>query len=144
MNSIFFCFISIRLDIETSPYQLSAFITEKDRLSIKPATSNVAVNQFRAADLTLSPEVYNHLRVLQKKTKDLKSEVKTLRRLAQTQTISIREDIKDTFMRIRATLLVTNINQWGQFDQERVSIGSWTTGVIITDIITKRSLYNSN
>lgn len=94
--------------------------TEKDRLTIKP----VAVNQFRAPDLTLSPEVYNHLRGLQKKTKDLKTEVKTLRRLAQTQTISIREDIKDTFMRIRATLLVTNTNQWGQFDQERVSLES--------------------
>lgn len=112
---------------ETSPVR-ALLHTEKDRLSIKPATATVAVNQFRAADLTLSPEVYNHLRVLQKKTKDLKSEVKTLRRLAQTQTISIREDIKDTFMRIRATLLVTNINQWGQFDQERVSIGSWTSG----------------
>jgi SRC kinase signaling inhibitor 1 len=76
-------------------------------------------NQYQ--QLTLAPEVYNHLRGLQKKTKDLKSEVKTLRRLAQSQAIAVREDIKDTFMRIRATLLATSGTHWGQNDQERVS-----------------------
>lgn len=79
----------------------------------------LAANQYQ--HLTLAPEVYNHLRGLQKKTKDLKSEVKTLRRLAQSQAIAVREDIKDTFMRIRATLLATSGTHWGQNDQERVS-----------------------
>lgn len=77
-------------------------------------------NQYRA-DLTLAPEAYNHLRGLQKKAKDLRMEVKTLRRLAQTQAVAVREDIKDTFMRIRATLLASSGNQWSQGDQERVS-----------------------
>lgn len=82
--------------------------------------TNQISNQYRA-DLTLAPEVYNHLRGLQKKAKDLRTEVKTLRRLAQTQAVAVREDIKDTFMRIRATLLATSGNQWaGQCDQERV------------------------
>lgn len=80
---------------------------------------NSLSNQYQ--HLTLAPEVYNHLRGLQKKTKDLKSEVKTLRRLAQSQAIAVREDIKDTFMRIRATLLATSGTHWGQNDQERVS-----------------------
>lgn len=79
---------------------------------------NSLSNQYQ--HLTLSPEVYNHLRGLQKKTKDLKTEVKTLRRLAQSQAIAVREDIKDTFMRIRATLLATSGTHWGQNDQERV------------------------
>jgi hypothetical protein len=82
---------------------------------------NSLSNQYQNQNhLTLAPEVYNHLRGLQKKTKDLKSEVKTLRRLAQSQAIAVREDIKDTFMRIRATLLATGTH-WGQNDQERVS-----------------------
>lgn len=49
-------------------------------------------------DLALAPEVYNHLRGLQKKAKDLRIEVRTLRRLSQAQAIAVREDIKDAFM----------------------------------------------
>lgn len=93
-------------------------ITERDRLKPVPPLAANHSNQYQ--HLTLAPEVYNHLRGLQKKTKDLKSEVKTLRRLAQSQAIAVREDIKDTFMRIRATLLATNGTHWGQNDQERV------------------------
>lgn len=56
-------------------------------------------------DLALAPEVYNHLRALQKKAKDLRIEVRTLRRLSQAQALAVREDIKDAFMGIRATLM---------------------------------------
>jgi SRC kinase signaling inhibitor 1 len=79
----------------------------------------LATNQYRT-DITLAPEVYNHLRGLQKKAKDLRTEVRTLRRLAQTQAVAVREDIKDTFMRIRATLLSGTGNYFAQGDQERV------------------------
>lgn len=88
---------------------------------LPPSKQPSISNQYRA-DLTLAPEVYNHLRGLQKKAKDLRIEVKTLRRLAQTQAVAVREDIKDTFMRIRATLLASSGNQWGQGDQERVNL----------------------
>lgn len=95
-------------------------ITERDRLKPAPPMKQPSIsNQYRA-DLTLAPEAYNHLRNLQKKAKDLRMEVKTLRRLAQTQAVAVREDIKDTFMRIRATLLASSGNQWGQGDQEKV------------------------
>ena len=76
--------------------------------------------QYRT-DLTLAPEVYNHLRGLQKKAKDLRTEVRTLRRLAQTQAVAVREDIKDTFMKIRATLLTSNSSFLDQDDQEKVT-----------------------
>lgn len=69
----------------------------------------------------MAPEVYNHLRGLQKKAKDLRIEVRTLRRLSQAQAVAVREDIKDAFMRIRATLLSSNGSFWGQGDQENVT-----------------------
>lgn len=96
-------------------------ITERDRLKPAPPPKPLAIatTQYRT-DLTLAPEVYNHLRGLQKKAKDLRTEVRTLRRLAQTQAVAVREDIKDTFMRIRATLLASSGSQWGQGDQEKV------------------------
>lgn len=69
----------------------------------------------------LAPEVYNHLRGLQKKAKDLRVEVRTLRRIAQSQAIAVREDIKDSFIKIRATLLSSTGSSWGHLDQEKVS-----------------------
>lgn len=54
-----------------------------------------------AADLQLTPEMYNHLRVLQKKAKDLRQEVRNLRRMSQAQAHSVRETIRDTFIKIR-------------------------------------------
>jgi SRC kinase signaling inhibitor 1 len=104
----------------TDEHYTSDLVSERDRLKPVPPLKQTSVNQYRGADLTLAPEAYNHLRALQKKTKDLRTEVKTLRRLAQTQAVAVREDIKDTFMRIRATLLASNGNHWGQGDQERV------------------------
>ncbi|CRK99259.1 CLUMA_CG012671, isoform B [Clunio marinus] len=95
---------------------------ERDRLKpIPPLKNKTSSNQYHA-DLTIAPDVYNHLRNLQKKARDMKIEIKTLRRLSQSQTIAVREDINDTFMRIRATLLATSGNQWGQFNQERTKI----------------------
>ncbi|XP_058462775.1 coiled-coil domain-containing protein AGAP005037 isoform X2 [Malaya genurostris] len=91
---------------------------ERDRL--KPLTQTkpiiLPMNQYNA-DLSLAPEVYNNLRNLQKKAKDLRTDVRTMRRLTQTQAVAIKEDIKDTFMRIRATLLVCNGGYLG--DDER-------------------------
>lgn len=96
-------------------------VSERDRLKPSPPPKPLvlAANQYNA-DLSLAPEVYNNLRSLQKKAKDLRTEVRAMRRLTQTQAVSIREDIKDTFMRIRATLLSSSGVLWGQSDQERV------------------------
>lgn len=73
-------------------------------------------------DLALAPEVYNHLRGLQKKAKDLRIEVRTLRRLSQAQAIAVREDIKDTYMRIRATLLANSGVFSGQGDHDKMRL----------------------
>uniref|UniRef100_A0A182T859 AIP3 domain-containing protein n=1 Tax=Anopheles maculatus TaxID=74869 RepID=A0A182T859_9DIPT len=97
---------------------------ERDRLKPPPPPKPlvmIAGNQYRT-DLTLAPEVYNQLRGLQKKAMDLRTEVRTLRRLTQTQAVAVREDIKDTFMRIRATLLSNSGFVWGQGDKERTTL----------------------
>ncbi|XP_037809489.1 coiled-coil domain-containing protein CG32809 isoform X4 [Lucilia sericata] len=99
---------------------------ERDRLKPPPppkpmVLAQTAHNNYRA-DIALAPEVYNHLRGLQKKAKDLRTEVRTLRRLSQAQAVAVREDIKSTFMRIRATLLASSGSIWGHQDQDATRI----------------------
>ncbi|KAM7350775.1 coiled-coil domain-containing protein CG32809 isoform 4-T8 [Cochliomyia hominivorax] len=99
---------------------------ERDRLKPPPppkpmVLAQTAHNSYRA-DIALAPEVYNHLRGLQKKAKDLRTEVRTLRRLSQAQAVAVREDIKSTFMRIRATLLASSGSIWGHQDQDATRI----------------------
>ncbi|XP_036228471.2 coiled-coil domain-containing protein CG32809 isoform X2 [Bactrocera oleae] len=100
---------------------------ERDRLKPPPPPKPLVLaqtHQTYRADIALAPEVYNHLRGLQKKAKDLRMEVRTLRRLSQAQAVAVREDIKGTFMRIRATLLASSGTFWGshQGDQDATRI----------------------
>ncbi|XP_037880138.1 coiled-coil domain-containing protein CG32809 isoform X2 [Glossina fuscipes] len=101
---------------------------ERDRLKPPPPPKPIVLTQTAhsnyRADIALAPEVYNHLRGLQKKAKDLRMEVRTLRRLSQAQAVAVREDIKGTFMRIRATLLASSGSVWGghQGDQDATRI----------------------
>ncbi|KAL1116629.1 hypothetical protein AAG570_005101 [Ranatra chinensis] len=63
-------------------------------------------------DLQLTAEMYNQLRGLQKKAKDLRQEVRNLRRMSQTQAHSVRETIRDTFLKIRAMLIAGGEGVW--------------------------------
>uniref|UniRef100_A0A146L3D3 Coiled-coil domain-containing protein CG32809 n=2 Tax=Lygus hesperus TaxID=30085 RepID=A0A146L3D3_LYGHE len=56
-------------------------------------------------DLQLTAEMYNHLRGLQKKAKDLRQEVRNLRRMSQTQAHTVRETLRDAFLKIRSVLV---------------------------------------
>jgi hypothetical protein len=49
----------------------------------------------------MSPEMYNQLRSLQKKAKELKSDVRVLRRNVQAQAHTVRETLRDTFLRFK-------------------------------------------
>lgn len=50
-------------------------------------------------------------------------EMRTLRRLSQAQAVAVREDLKDAFMGIRATLLASSGTNWGgQGDQEKTRL----------------------
>ncbi|XP_055915685.1 uncharacterized protein LOC129948589 isoform X3 [Eupeodes corollae] len=109
--------------IKSSTLPRTSSQAERDRLKPPPPPKPLALTTSNhptyRADIALAPEVYNHLRGLQKKAKDLRMEVRTLRRLSQAQAVAVREDIKDAFMRIRATLLASSVNYWGQGDQEK-------------------------
>ncbi|KAG8222310.1 hypothetical protein J437_LFUL001852 [Ladona fulva] len=74
-------------------------------------------------DLHLTPEMYNQLRILQRKAKDLRQEVRNLRRMSQAQAHSVRETIRDTFIKIRAMLLTggeTWLHQQQLIDADRL------------------------
>lgn len=78
--------------------------------SLSPAQYDNSRHIYR--DLQLTPEMYNQLRGLQKKAKDLRTEVRNLRRLSQAQAHSVRETIRDTFIKIRAMLLASGEQVW--------------------------------
>ncbi|XP_054727255.1 coiled-coil domain-containing protein CG32809 isoform X3 [Anastrepha obliqua] len=113
--------------IKSSTLPRTSSQAERDRLKPPPPPKPLVLaqpHQTYRADIALAPEVYNHLRGLQKKAKDLRMEVRTLRRLSQAQAVAVREDIKGTFMRIRATLLASSGTFLGshQGDQDATRI----------------------
>jgi len=68
---------------------------------IKDFFGSIFENIILLGELGLSPEMFNQLRNLQKKAKELKGDVRVLRRSVQTQALTIRETIKDTFLRFK-------------------------------------------
>lgn len=62
------------------------------------------------AVLTLSGDVYNQLRQLRKRTKDLRLELRNLRRMAQTQAGMAKETLKETCVKIRLSLGYLTLN----------------------------------
>lgn len=102
---------------------------ERDRLKPapppKPASLSPAQYDGRNIyrDLQLTPEMYNQLRGLQKKAKDLRAEVRNLRRMSQAQAHTVRETIRDTFIKIRAMLMAGGEQLWqAGNDQERIRL----------------------
>ncbi|XKL59715.1 hypothetical protein PGB90_000731 [Kerria lacca] len=90
-----------------SPKQHSPQHTERERLKPlpppKPLTISSATYDGHTLyrDLQLTPEMYNQLRGLQKKAKDLRQEVRNLRRMSQAQARSVKETVRDTYVKIR-------------------------------------------
>ncbi|XP_017775420.1 PREDICTED: coiled-coil domain-containing protein AGAP005037 isoform X3 [Nicrophorus vespilloides] len=102
---------------------------ERDRLkpAPPPKPASLSPSQYDGRhiyrDLQLTPEMYNQLRVLQKKAKDLRSEMRSLRRMSQGQAHAIKETIRDTFIKIRTMLIVGGEQVWqAGMDQERVRL----------------------
>ncbi|PSN30815.1 hypothetical protein C0J52_23364 [Blattella germanica] len=110
--------------------------TERDRHKPAPPPKPVSLSpgqyegrhvyrgKWLLINLQLTPEMYNQLRGLQKKAKDLRQEVRNLRRMSQAQAHSVRETIRDTFMKIRAMLLIGGEESWalaGDADKMRLN-----------------------
>ncbi|MPC37225.1 Coiled-coil domain-containing protein [Portunus trituberculatus] len=60
--------------------------------------------ELQCQDLRLSPEVYNQLRVLQKKAKELRTDVRNLRKTSQANALTMKELLRDTFTKITSVL----------------------------------------
>ncbi|XP_018373466.1 PREDICTED: coiled-coil domain-containing protein AGAP005037 isoform X13 [Trachymyrmex cornetzi] len=103
------------------PYARAA---ERDRHKPTPPPKPAALvaGQYVYRDLALTPEMYNQLRGLQKKAKDLRQEVRNLRRMSQAQAHTVRETIKDTFITIRAMLLSGGDAVWTAGDTEKIRL----------------------
>ncbi|XP_011881284.1 PREDICTED: coiled-coil domain-containing protein AGAP005037-like isoform X5 [Vollenhovia emeryi] len=97
---------------------------ERDRHKPTPPPKPAALvtGQYVYRDLALTPEMYNQLRGLQKKAKDLRQEVRNLRRMSQAQAHTVRETIKDTFITIRAMLLSGGDAAWTAGDTEKIRL----------------------
>ncbi|KYN11819.1 hypothetical protein ALC57_15960 [Trachymyrmex cornetzi] len=97
---------------------------ERDRHKPTPPPKPAALvaGQYVYRDLALTPEMYNQLRGLQKKAKDLRQEVRNLRRMSQAQAHTVRETIKDTFITIRAMLLSGGDAVWTAGDTEKIRL----------------------
>lgn len=98
-----------------SRLNLTSIVSERDRHKPTPPPKPAALvaGQYVYRDLALTPEMYNQLRGLQKKAKDLRQEVRNLRRMSQAQAHTVRETIRDTFITIR--YLETNCSTLSQF-----------------------------
>ncbi|GLH13580.1 Coiled-coil domain-containing protein [Gryllus bimaculatus] len=102
----------------TLPRMSSQERTERDRHKPAPPPKPVSLSpgQYEGRhvyrDLHLTPEMYNQLRGLQKKAKDLRQEVRNLRRMSQAQAHTVRETIRDTFIKIRTMLLLGGEEAW--------------------------------
>nr|XP_024217156.1 coiled-coil domain-containing protein CG32809 isoform X11 [Halyomorpha halys] len=102
---------SVSDDFDKHSSSSSASLPDRDRHKPTPPPKPVSLSpgQYESRnvyrDLQLTAEMYNHLRGLQKKAKDLRQEVRALRRMSQAQAHSVRETIRDTFLKIRAVLM---------------------------------------
>ncbi|XP_073977154.1 coiled-coil domain-containing protein AGAP005037 isoform X27 [Rhodnius prolixus] len=90
-------------------YHRSASDRDRHKPTPPPKPVSLSPGQYESRnvyrDLQLTAEMYNHLRGLQKKAKDLKQEVRNLRRMSQTQAHTVRESIRDVFLKIRSVLV---------------------------------------
>ena len=59
----------------------------------------------------MSPELYNQLRGLQRSARDLRQEVKVLRRLTQLQSMAMKDLVQDTYLKLRDACISFSTSQ---------------------------------
>ncbi|XP_053595110.1 coiled-coil domain-containing protein AGAP005037 isoform X2 [Microplitis demolitor] len=94
----------------------------RNKPSLPPKPMALTTGTYVYRDLALTPEMYNQLRGLQKKAKDLRHEVRNLRRMSQAQAHTVRETIKDTFITIRTMILSGEDATWATGDTENIKL----------------------
>ncbi|OXU31297.1 hypothetical protein TSAR_013911 [Trichomalopsis sarcophagae] len=106
----------------TQQYDYQYTQKERNKPTPPPKPVALATGQFVYRDLSLTPEMYNQLRGMQKKAKDLRQEIKNLRRMSQAQAHTVRETIRDAFVSIRTILLSSREQDWSSSDAEKLRL----------------------
>merc|ERR550532_2391662 len=72
----------------------------------------------------MEPELYNQLRGLQKSARELRQEVRILRRLSQLQSMAMKDLVNDTYLKLREAVIVfATENKYGnKNDFEKIKI----------------------
>uniref|UniRef100_T1IL96 Actin interacting protein 3-like C-terminal domain-containing protein n=1 Tax=Strigamia maritima TaxID=126957 RepID=T1IL96_STRMM len=94
------------------------------QLSVEKPTKSAIKPSSRQSSLTevqLTPEMYNQLRLFKKKTKEMRLEVRNLRRMSQAQAINIKETIRETFLKIKVMLAAIQVNDKVQTERLRIT-----------------------
>ena len=68
---------------------------------VQPSTKPSIVASSSPTPRMMSPELYNQLRGLQRNARDLRQEVKVLRRLTQLQSMAMKDLVQDTYLKLR-------------------------------------------
>ncbi|XP_067130546.1 coiled-coil domain-containing protein AGAP005037-like isoform X4 [Centruroides vittatus] len=94
----------------------------------KPASLSSALlevkqhGSFSSKEFHLNPELYTQLRQLRKQTKDLKLEVRNLRRVAQAQAVTAKETVRDTCLKIKAMIASVQVGEdQNNVERQRIS-----------------------
>ena len=70
-------------------------------LQPNPKSSIMSSSSSSPTPRMMSPELYNQLRGLQRNARDLRQEVKILRRLTQLQSMAMKDLVQDTYLKLR-------------------------------------------
>ncbi|XP_064456485.1 coiled-coil domain-containing protein AGAP005037-like isoform X4 [Ornithodoros turicata] len=92
----------------------------------KPASLSGALDSRQhssspAKELHFTPEICSQLRQLRRQTKDLRLEVRNLRRMAQAQAVTARETVRETCLKIKVMLAAIQVGE-DQVCSERLRV----------------------
>ena len=73
----------------------------------------------------MSPELYNQLRGLQRSAKDLRQEVKIIRRLTLLQSMAMKDLVQDTYLKLREACITFSTSQSGTLNSNALDLEQW-------------------
>jgi len=78
----------------------------------------------RNSMVSMEPELFNQLRGLQKSARELRQEVRVLRRLSQLQSMAMKDLVNDTYLKLREAVIVfaAENKYGGQSDFEKIKV----------------------
>jgi len=76
-------------------------------------------------NLMMDPGLYNQLRGLQRSARDLRQEVKVLKRLTQLQSMAMKDLVQDTYLKLREACIAFAMSQTGALTGNAFDLELW-------------------